>query len=137
MILVDTSAWIEFDRGVESAVGNRVAELITSGGEIAVTEPVMMEVLIGAQNVARENQLRELLRSFEFLPFDPVTDFDAAVQIYRACRATGVTPSGPIDCMIAAVAKRSDAAVLSHDADLARIAGVVGLPMDPASIGID
>lgn len=30
MILVDTSAWVEYDRGVDSAVGRRLQELIAS-----------------------------------------------------------------------------------------------------------
>ncbi|MGB0871501.1 MAG: type II toxin-antitoxin system VapC family toxin [Solirubrobacterales bacterium] len=137
MILVDTSAWIEFDRGINSTVGKRVAELITVGEGIAVTEPVLMEVLIGARNASREADLRELLRNYEFLPFDCVADFDSAIQIYRKCRGAGVTPSGPVDCMIAAVARRFGVTILSHDADLVRIAKVVGLQVDTASIEID
>ncbi len=137
MILVDTSAWIEFDRGINSTVGKRVAELIAVGEGIAVTEPVLMEVLIGARNASRAADLRDLLRNYEFLPFDCVADFDSAAQIYRKCRSAGVTPSGPVDCMIAAVALRFGVSILSHDADLVRIAKVVGLQVDTASIEID
>jgi predicted nucleic acid-binding protein len=59
-----------------------------------------------------------------------VVDFDAAARIYRACRRVGVTPRGMVDCMIAAVAARHGASLLAHDADLARIAGVLGIEVD-------
>jgi predicted nucleic acid-binding protein len=134
VILADTSAWVEYDRRTRSPVDRRVAELIEAGGELAVTEPVVMEVLAGARDDRRELDLRRLLLRFELLPFDPVSDFDGAVRIYRRCRAVGVTPRGMIDCMIAAVAWRGDATLLSHDADLADVAGVVGIELDAASL---
>ena len=44
MILADTSAWVEYDRATGSAVDRRLTDLITEGGPLAVTEPVVMEV---------------------------------------------------------------------------------------------
>jgi predicted nucleic acid-binding protein len=134
VILADTSAWVEYDRRTRSPVDRRVAELIEAGGELAVTEPVVMEVLAGARDERRELDLRRLLLRFELLPFDPVSDFDGGVRIYRRCRAVGVTPPGMIDCMIAAVAWRCEATLLSHDADLAHVGGVVGIELDAASL---
>ena len=136
MILVDTSAWVEYDRASGSAVDRRLLELIQEEGAVAVTQPVMMQVLAGARDDAREAELRRLLLRFVLLPFDAVADFDAAVRIYRRCRAAGVTPRGMIDCMIAAVAWRQRAALLAHDADLDRVARVVGIEMDPASLRV-
>ena len=134
MILADTSAWVEFDRATGSPVDGRVAELIDTGGELAVTEPVVMEVLAGARDDRREVDLRRLLLRFELLPLDPAADFDGAVRIYRRCRAAGVTPRGMVDCMIAAVAWRREATLLAHDADLARVGGVIGIELDVASL---
>jgi predicted nucleic acid-binding protein len=134
VILADTSAWVEYDRATGSAVDRRVAELIDSDGPLAVTEPVLMEVLAGARDEQRETDLRRLLRRFELLGFDAVSDFDGAVTIYRRCRAAGVTPRGMLDCMIAAVAWRTGARLLSHDADMDRVAGVVEIELDEASL---
>jgi predicted nucleic acid-binding protein len=133
VILADTSAWVEYDQATESAVDLRMTELIATDGPLAVTEPVLMELLVGARTDAREVELRGLLARFALLAFDPVADFDGATRIYRRCRAAGVTPRGLLDCMIAAVAWRREAALLAHDADLARVAGVVGIECDPAS----
>lgn len=133
MILVDTSAWVEFDRATGSAVHLRMKELIASDGPITTTEPVIMEVLAGARDDASETRLRRLLRRFTLLPFDSAVDFDGAQRTYRLCRSSGVTPRGLVDCMVASVAMRNGAAVLCRDLDFVRMASVVALDLDPAS----
>lgn len=133
MILVDTSGWVEYDRATGGPVDRRVAELITAEGPIAVTEPVIMEVVAGARSDAREDDLRRLLQRCTLLHFDSVGDFDAAARLYRACRRVGITPRGMVDCMVVAVARRCGATLLACDADLERIAPVAGVDLDPAS----
>jgi predicted nucleic acid-binding protein len=130
VILVDTSAWIEFERATGSAVDRRLTDLIDREAEVAVTEPVVMEVLAGARSDARERDLHRLLARFTLLRFDSVADFAGAARIYRRCRSQGVTPRGLVDCMVAAVALRHDVALLAQDRDLARVARVVGLALD-------
>ena len=134
MILADTSAWVEFDRATGSAVDRRLTELIAADGPLGVTEPVVMEVVAGARTDEREADLRRLLRRFDLLTFDAVADFDSAARIYRRCRRAGITPRGMVDCMIASVAWRRGAALLAHDADLDRVARVVGIRLDDASL---
>jgi predicted nucleic acid-binding protein len=134
VILVDTSAWVEYDRATGSTVDRRLTELITSDGPLAVTEPVIMEVLAGARSDHREADLRRLLLRFQLLQFDAAADFDAAARIYRTCRRAGITPRGMVDCMIASVASRYRATLLACDADLHRVATVVGIDMDEASL---
>jgi predicted nucleic acid-binding protein len=130
VILADTSAWVEYDRATGSAADLRLSELIAAEGPVAVTEPVIMEVLAGARSDAREIDLRRLLLRFHLYHFDAAADFDAAARIYRRCRQAGITPRGLIDCMIAAVAWREQAALLACDADLLRVARVVGIELD-------
>ncbi len=134
MILVDTSAWVEYDRATGSRADLRVAELIAGDGDLVVTDPVVMEVLAGARSDARESDLRRLLLSFGFVAFDAVADFEGAARIYRRCRQAGVTPRGLVDCMIVAVAHRCAATLLSWDVDMDRMTRVVGVPLDGASL---
>ena len=134
MILADTSAWVEYDRASGSSVDERMVELIAADGPLAVTEPVLMEVLAGARTDAPAAQLRRLLLRFDLLGVDMAADFDGAARIYRRCRRAGVTPRGLVDCLIAAVAGRHGATLLAHDADLARVAGVLRLRLDAASL---
>lgn len=133
MILADTSAWVEYDRATGSPVDQRIAQLIAQDGPLAVTEPVVMEVVAGARNVDRERDLRRLLGRFDLLRFDAAVDFDAAARIYRTCRRAGITPRGMVDCLIASVAHRHGATLLARDADLARVAGVMGIDLDESS----
>lgn len=133
MILADTSAWVEYDRATGSVTDLRVSELIATGGPIAVTEPVIMEVLAGARDDAREADLRRLLLRFHLHHFDAAADFDGAARIYRRCRQAGVTPRGLVDCMIAAVAWRHQATLLACDADLHHVARIIGIGLDESS----
>ena len=134
MILADTSAWVEYDRSTGSPADERLTELIAADGPVAVTEPIVMEVLAGARSDRRADDLRRMLLRFGLVHFDAAADFDGAVRIYRRCRKAGVTPRGLINCMIAAVAWRSGATMLAHDADLDRVAGVIGIELDRASL---
>jgi predicted nucleic acid-binding protein len=130
VILVDTSAWVEFDRATGSPVDLRLTSLIGDEAAIAVTDPVLMEVLAGARSEARHRDLRRLLLRCDFAPVDSAVDFEAAARIYRTCRRAGVTPRGLIDCMIASVAHRLDMSLLERDADLRRVADVMGIALD-------
>lgn len=131
-ILVDTSAWVEYDRATESRIDHRLTELIESDAPVAVTEPVVMEVCAGARTDQRESQLRRLLARYWQLPFDPLIDFESATRIYRRCRGRGITPRGLIDCMIASVAARTGATVLAFDRHLIAIAEIIDLRLDGA-----
>jgi predicted nucleic acid-binding protein len=130
VILVDTSAWVEFDRATGSSVDTRLTDLIATTDDVAVSEPVIMEVLAGARDDRRAHDLRRLMDHFPLMRFDAVVDFDGATLIYRTCRRSGVTPRGMVDCMIAAVALRHGAGLLAADADLDRVAHVMGIEMD-------
>ncbi|MDQ6727769.1 MAG: PIN domain nuclease [Actinomycetota bacterium] len=134
MILADTSAWVEYDRATGSPVDIRLSNLIAENGPLAVTDPVVMEMLAGARTDQREVDLRRLLLRFELLRFDVAADFHGAAHIYRRCRRAGVTPRGLIDCMIASVARRTEAVLLAYDVDMNSVAEVVGIEMDHASL---
>ena len=53
---------------------------------MAVTEPILMEVLAGAKTDKRHEGLRRLLFSFEWIPCDPLADFEGAARLYRSRR---------------------------------------------------
>lgn len=128
MILIDTSAWIEFLRGTGSPVCERVDVLL--GAELATCDPVRMEVLAGARDDRHLNDLRRLLARAIVLPTGPA-DFDGAAALYRSCRRGGETVRKLMDCLIAAVAMRADVAVLHADADFDVVARHTDLRVDP------
>ena len=114
MILIDTSAWIEFLRNTASPTCERVEEVLAH--DIAVADPIRMEVLAGARSEQHLIQLRRLLARGTILHTKPI-DYDQASILYRQCRANRETVRKLIDCLIAAVAIRNDIAILHLDAD--------------------
>jgi predicted nucleic acid-binding protein len=111
-------------------------ELIGVDDSLVVTEPVIMEVVVGARTRQREDELRRLLLRFDLVSFDAAVDFDAVGGIYRQCRRAGVTPRGTVDCMIASVARRHGASLLAADVDLVRVANIVGVEIDSVPRGL-
>ncbi len=114
MILIDTSAWVEFLRDTGSPTCERVDALLAY--QVATCDPIRMEVLAGARSEEHLLQLRRLLARAVVLPTDPI-DYDQAAALYRRCRSNGQTVRKLIDCLIAAVAIRADTAILHCDAD--------------------
>jgi predicted nucleic acid-binding protein len=122
MILVDSSAWVEFLRATGSAVHIDLRSALQEGAELACTDVIVMEILAGARDQADRDRLRRLLYGTEFLAVDGPSDYEQAADLYRLCRAGGETPRKLTDCLIAAVAIRNDAELLCEDADFLTIA---------------
>jgi predicted nucleic acid-binding protein len=114
MILVDTSAWVEFLRDTGSPICWKVDELLD--GDAAVCEPIRMELLAGARSERHAEDLRALLARTTTVRTDPI-DYDVAAESYRACRRNGETVRNFIDCLIASVALRTTTPLLHCDAD--------------------
>lgn len=128
MILVDTSAWIDYLR----AAGTQADEWLTTALEtpevvVVMCEPVAMEVLAGptADRVVTDHE--RLVDSFDSLDVDPALDFRAAAAIYRDVRRSGRTPRSMVDCLIAGIALRHGVAVAHKDEDFEVIAELTGL----------
>lgn len=120
MILIDSSAWIEYLRNADQSVADRVEHLLGQG-RAAITEPVAMEVLQGGRSPHHTRQLQSLLARASLVGFD-TADFAEAAFLYRLCRANGETVRSSVDCLIAAVAIRTDTPVLATDRDFGVLA---------------
>ncbi|HEX6232915.1 MAG TPA: PIN domain nuclease [Jiangellaceae bacterium] len=122
MILVDTSAWIDHLRGLDNSVTRELASLIKHGAELATTEPIIMELLAGADTPARADALDKLTNGLPLVGIDPRLDFRQAAAIHLAVRQQGQTVRSLVDCLIAAVAMRHEVPVLHKDSDYVAIA---------------
>lgn len=114
MILIDTSAWVEFLRDTGSTVCERVDAAFS--GDIAICDPIRMELLAGAQSERHLATLRRLIAIAIVLPTEPF-HYDDAAMLYRRCREGGDQVRKLIDCLIAAVAIRAEVPVLHRDKD--------------------
>jgi hypothetical protein len=129
VILIDTSAWVEFLRDTGSAICNRVDALLDD--EIATCHPVRMEVLAGARDEQHLSDLRGLLARGSLIATEP-TDYEEAAALYRACRRRGETVRRLIDCLIAAAAIRTSVPVLHSDSDFEILARHTALQIERA-----
>jgi len=122
VIVVDTSAWVELLRATGSPVHRRLHKALEDGEDLCVTEIVIAEVLAGARDGRRAEELRGTLLGFTLLPLDGLDAFERAAGLYRACRAAGETLRNLADCLVAVPAIDAGAAVLHADRDFAKLA---------------
>ncbi len=131
MIVVDSSAWIEFLRGSQHRVGLALAALLERDADVAITEVVVMELLAGSRPGRELRELRSRLLAFPILPLEGLADYEEAAVIYRTCRAAGETVRSLRDCLIAVPTMRAGAALLHADADFDAISRHTGLKLHP------
>ena len=120
MELIDSSAWIEFLRATGSRANLAVRELVQERPhELALTEPVVMELLAGAADERAFAQIEKLTSGLPLLSVDVVVDYRDAALAYRAvrARARGSAVRKLLDCLIAVVAIRTGAVLVHRDRD--------------------
>lgn len=129
MSLIDTSAWIEYLRQTGSRTNIEVRRTLNIDAQIC--DVIRMEILAGARDQQHVAQLEKLLARATTIKTEPI-DYDNAAAIYRACRKLGVTIRAQIDCLIAAIAIRTNTKIIHHDSDFDAIAQVTKLKIHPA-----
>jgi len=122
VILVESSAWIEYLRATESPTHRYLRHVLEDKRPIATTGVVMLEVLAGARDEPHARKLSRLLGRCTLLPAQEPSDHEAAAALYRSCRREGVTIRRPPDLLIATIAIRTDTPLLHLDADFDAIA---------------
>jgi predicted nucleic acid-binding protein len=122
VILVDTSAWVEYQRATSSPADVRLSKAIEADEPLATTGLVLLELLSGASDERHALDLRRLLDRCRFLPLEEPSDHEAAAALYRTCRRHGSTIRRLPGCLIAIVAIRTGSSVLHQDSDFEAIA---------------
>lgn len=130
-MIVDTSVWIEYFRGADSAASSWVASRIVENAVLVVPEVVMMELLIGTTDEPTADVRRRFLQRFSIEPMAPLRDAEDAAAIHRRCRRGGQTVRSLIDCQVAAMALRMELTVVHRDRDFEAIAHRCGLATLP------
>ena len=112
VLLIDTSAWIDFFRGKQSAVADSV-QLALQLGLARLCGPVKAELLQGVKTRREMQQLNVMFDAVENLATNEI-DWETAGMSLQTLRETGVTL--PLtDALIAAIANRYKAHLLTLD----------------------
>lgn len=116
MILVDSSVWIDYFRGIQTQKTERLEQLLY-GAEIAVGDLVIMEVL---QGFVEEKAFEEAKRLFGKLAVIDIGGRAIAVQAatnFRYLRSQGITVRKTIDLKIATRCVEGGHLLLHNDRD--------------------
>jgi len=125
LVLIDTSAWIDFLNRTGSKADAAIQAFIADEEPIAVCPQVIMEFLQGFRSDRKFDKAEKTLLSLSRVsPSDPDTYIYAA-KLYRQCRKKGKTVTSS-DCLIAAIAIENDLPLVHNDADFEVIATVTG-----------
>jgi predicted nucleic acid-binding protein len=128
MILVDTSALIDFLKGAKNEASQKLELIMQRGVPFGITSFIFQEVLQGAASEKEYSVLDSYLRTQRFYHLkDPVDSFARAARIYMDCRKRGITVRSTIDCLIVETALEHDLFLLHNDSDFTAIARVVPL----------
>ncbi|WP_121812734.1 type II toxin-antitoxin system VapC family toxin [Mucilaginibacter kameinonensis] len=121
IILVDTSVWVNFFKGIETEsskyLKNNLANIV-----VATCPTVVQEIL---QGIVSESELRKVKSYFDSmtkLVEDPYKIAVQAATLYRDLRRKGVTIRKANDCLIALYAINNKIALLHDDKDFHFIA---------------
>lgn len=121
MILVDTSVWVDFLRGVNSHQRRILHNLIEDEEDIAVTEIILTEILQGIGDDRNYQKVKDYLLAFPIYKPEGTATYIKAAQIYRDCRKKGKTVRKTVDCIIAAICIENNLPLLHKDSDFTQI----------------
>jgi len=131
MIIADTSAWIDFQRGSRRSSGVHLERLLEREADVAVTEPVIMELLAGCRTDREVATIRRRLLGLPLARVGGLDTYERAAAIERTCQRAGEPIRSGMDCLIAAVAIGNDATLVHSDRDFDVIARHTELRLEP------
>lgn len=133
-ILVDSSVWISFLNGVNSAEAAYLAVCIAEDRPLIIPGLVRTEVLLGARTEADALRMSHTLSAYPLVPEPTASDYEQAALIYRTCRGRGFTIRSAIDCLIAQLCLRDGYELLARDRDFDVIGNTYALRRVPTRL---
>ena len=116
MILVDSSVWIDYFRGKNTAQTGLLDGLLDSQ-EVAIGDLIFTEVLQGCKVDKEFNEVRRLLGRLDLISLSGEDVVVEAARNYRKLRELGVTVRGTIDVILATRCIVSGHQLLHSDRD--------------------
>lgn len=126
MILVDTSAWIEYFRDGAPSVVHKVEKSLREE-DVAIGDLIYCEILQGIYSESQRKQVEDLLLTlprFEMVGFEMA---EKSAANYRLLRSKGVTVRKTIDVIIGTFCVENDLQLIHHDRDFDLMAKHIGL----------
>ena len=129
MILIDTSAFIEFLNRTGSREDRIIEKLIADDEEVAIPDISLTEILQGIQNEQEYAEVKTSLLTFPILSLKGTNSYIAAADLYQKCRKKGATIRNTVDLLVAQISIEHKATVLHNDRDFDAIAKICDLKL--------
>lgn len=132
MILVDTSALVDFLTGRSTEAARYLERLVRDDAAFYLTPWVVQEVLQGARDADEWRALDTYLSSQMWVDVkEPLGSHREAARIYFDCRRKALTVRSTADCLIAQTALEHGLTLLHNDRDFDSIRRVRPLVTAP------
>ena len=116
MILVDSSTWIDYFRGI-STVQTAKLDSLLDREPVAIGDLILAEVLQGFTNNGDFNKAKGLLTSLDIVDIGGIDIAIQAAKNFRTLRGFGITVRKTIDTLIATRCIESGYILLHNDRD--------------------
>jgi hypothetical protein len=126
LTLVDSSVWIDYFRGLQTAQTDRLDTLLGSE-PVAIGDLMLAEVLQGFDNDRHFNQALEMLGALDLIEIAGGEIAVQAARNFRLLRARGVTVRKTIDTLIATRCIEDGLPLLYSDRDFDPFVEYLGL----------
>lgn len=126
MVTVDTSAWVEYFRGGEPSVVEKVDRCLAEE-TVGIGDLVYCEVMQGALSHRQRDEVSSLLLALPRLEMVGFAVAEKSAANYRLLRSRGVTVRKTIDVLIGTFCAENDLPLVHHDRDFDLMAPHIGL----------
>ena len=125
MILVDTSVFINYFKGVENESTMKFDKIISENIQFGINNYIYQELLQGSANEKEFNSLYEYLTNQTFYSLKNKQSYANASLLYFTCRKKGVTIRSTIDLLIAQTAIENNLFLLHSDNDFINMSKII------------
>ena len=126
MVVADTSAWIDYFRGIDAPHTNKL-DLVLGTDEIFIGDLVIAELMQGARTDKVASQIQDVISKMQCVNMvGSKVAYESAAN-YRALRAKGITVRKTIDMLIGTYCILSNSALIHNDRDFDPMEAHLGL----------
>ena len=126
MIVADTSAWIDYVRGIDAPHTSTLDEELEKS-RIVTGDLIIAEFLQGFRQEEDYEEARRMMESLEYHDFVGKEIATQAAQNYRKLKRNGETPRKTIDVIIATFCIENGYELIHNDRDFDPMERVLGL----------
>lgn len=126
MILIDTSAWIDYFNGIDNNT-TRLVDRILDTEPVLIGDLIYCELLQGFHTDKQYNEIKELLTNLTHVELVGFEIAEKAALNYRKLRKKGITIRKTMDMIIATFCAENNVMLIHKDRDFDFLSEPLGL----------